>query len=64
MMCACVCSVALELTNSTAGGRYEAAASVATDNLADIMDICVVQLSVSPAITTIHRGELHVKEHV
>lgn len=42
MMCACVCSVALELTNSAAGARYEAAASVGTDNLADIMDICVV----------------------
>lgn len=44
-MCACVCSVALELTNGAAGGRYEAAASVGTGNLADIMYICILQLS-------------------
>lgn len=43
MVCACVCSVALELTNGAAGSRYEAAASVGTGNFADIGYICVVQ---------------------
>lgn len=43
MVCACVCSVALELTNGAAGSRYEATASVGTGNFADIGYNCVVQ---------------------
>lgn len=57
MVCACVCSVALELTNGAAGSRYEAAASVGTDNIADIGYVCVVQLSMRPLLLLLFTEE-------